>query len=164
VVFALPSSGLHTNGYSLVRRVFFEKLGMTVDDVVDEFGCTVGEELLKTHLSYLAHIEELQRHVNIKGLAHITGGGIVENFPRILPGGCGAVIERGAWTVLPIFNFIREKGDVSEREMYRVFNMGLGMLIVVGAAKADKVPGRLGSLEVRRVGEITAGNKVIDFV
>lgn len=162
-VFALPSSGLHTNGYSLVRRVFFEKLGMTVDDVVEEFGCSVGEELLKTHLSYLSHVDELQNYVNIKGLAHITGGGIIENLPRILPDGCGAVLERGAWTVPPVFNFLREKGEIGEREMYRVFNMGLGMLVVVGAGKSDKVPEHLGALEIRWVGEITTGSKTVDL-
>lgn len=164
-VFALPSSGLHTNGYSLVRHVVFDELGMSVGDRVDELGCTVGEELLKVHTSYLSHIRELRQKagVPVKGLAHITGGGIVDNFPRILPGDCNAVIDRGAWPVPPIFEFLREKGKVEDREMFRVFNMGLGMLIVVEAEHADKMPQRLGSLSVYKVGKVVSGERRVEL-
>lgn len=163
-IFALPSNGLHTNGYSLVRQVIFEKLGMSVDDHVDEFGCTVGDELLKIHLSYLEPVSQLRTSVGVKGLAHITGGGVIENLPRILPAGCGAKMERGTWPVPPVFEFLRKNGGVNEQEMFRVFNMGLGMLIVVGAANAEKIPERHESLGVYKVGEITAGDKNVDLI
>lgn len=161
VVFALPSSGLHTNGYSLARRVFFDAAGLSVGDRVAELGCTVGDELLKVHRSYLEPISELMRLVTVKGLAHITGGGVVENLPRILPMGCAATIERGTWPVPAVFTFIAEKGDVADDEMFRVFNMGLGMLAVVGKEEADRVPG---GLEMHVVGEIVTGDGFVDVV
>lgn len=163
VVFGLPSSGLHTNGYSLVRRLLFEDLRLGIDDRVEEFGCTVAEELLKIHVSYLSHVSGLVKSVEIKGLAHITGGGVPDNLPRILPEGTGAVIRVGAWPVPPVFGFIREKGDVADAEMYRVFNMGLGMLVVVGADDAGKVPERVEDSTVYRVGEIVVGDGGVEI-
>jgi phosphoribosylformylglycinamidine cyclo-ligase len=159
-IFALPASGLHTNGYSLVRRLIFDELGLEVNDRVDELGCTVAEELLKIHVSYLDPVTVLSKAAEIKGLAHITGGGVLENLPRILPGGCGAAIRVDSWPVLPVFQYLQDKGGISDGEMYRVFNMGMGMLVVVGPEDAGKMPGKIGEMTVYKVGEITAGGGV----
>jgi len=159
VVFGLPSNGLHTNGYSLVRGIIFEQMRLTVDDVVDELGSTVGEELLRVHRSYLDPVTTLMNQTDIKGLAHITGGGIVENLPRVLPQGCGAKIHRGSWAIPPIFDFLQTQGQVEDDEMYRVFNMGLGMLIVVAAAEADKIDAA--DVGAFRVGEIENGDRTV---
>jgi phosphoribosylformylglycinamidine cyclo-ligase len=160
VVFALPSNGLHTNGYSLARRVVFEAMGLEPTAQLAELGTTVGEELLRVHRSYLKPVGELGARVPIKGLAHVTGGGVLENLPRILPGGCGARIRRGSWPVPPIFPLLMREGDVTEGEMYRVFNMGLGMLIVVARDDASRAPASAAGLDVHRVGEIVAGTGV----
>jgi len=162
-VVAFPSSGLHTNGYSLVRRLLFDELGLGIGDHVEEFGCTVADELLKIHVSYLGAISTLSQSVEVKGLAHITGGGVLENLPRILPDGCGAFIQSGACPVPPVFVFIRDKGAVADAEMYRVFNMGMGMLAVIGADESDKVPRKLGNMAVYKVGEIVSGDGSIEI-
>jgi len=164
LVFALPSNGLHTNGYSLARRVIFDAMGLQIDESVAELGATVGDELLRVHRSYLAPVTEIGGKVAIKGLAHITGGGILENLPRIFPKGCAARIQKGSWPVPPIFGLIARGGDVVEGEMYRVFNMGAGMLIVVSREDAERMPGRVGDLDVRRVGEIIPGNGDVALV
>jgi phosphoribosylformylglycinamidine cyclo-ligase len=158
VIFALPSNGLHTNGYSLARKVIFDVMKMRLDARVDVLGGTIGDELLRVHRSYLAAVTEIQARNAIKGLAHITGGGILENLPRIFPKGCAARIERGSWPVLPIFELIARDGDVVEGEMYRVFNMGAGMLVVVSAQDAERMPKRVAGLDVHRVGEIIRGD------
>ena len=158
VVFALPSNGLHTNGYSLARKVIFDVMKMKLDARVEALGATIGDELLRVHRSYLAPVTELGGKVTIKGLAHITGGGILENLPRIFPKGCAARIERGSWPVLPIFDLIARDGDVVEGEMYRVFNMGAGMLVVVSAEDGERMPKQAAGLEVYRVGEIVRGD------
>ena len=163
LIFALPSNGLHTNGYSLARRVV-EQLGLKMDARVEEFGATVADELLRVHRSYLASVTAIAEKVRIKGLAHITGGGILENLPRILPDGTGARIHKGTWPVLPIFEFLAREGDVVEGEMYRVFNMGAGMLIVVSAKDAAKVPEHAAGLTVYRVGEIVKGDGSVTLV
>jgi phosphoribosylformylglycinamidine cyclo-ligase len=162
-VFALPASGLHTNGYSLVRRLFFDELGLGINERVDELGRTVAEELLRIHVSYLKQVSSLSAAVGIKGLAHITGGGVVDNLPRILPGGCGAHINEGSWPAPPVFGFIRDKGGVSEAEMYRVFNMGLGMLAVVGKSDSGTVPKKVEDMPVYNVGEIVAGDGTVEI-
>ena len=162
-IFALPSNGLHTNGYSLVRRVI-EKSHLKLDERVEAFGSTMGEELLRVHRSYLDAVTAIARNVTIKGLAHITGGGIVENLPRILPDGTGARIDKGTWPVLPIFELIARTGDVVEGEMYRVFNMGVGMLVVVGAQDAAKMPERAEGLTVYRVGDVVPGEGTVHVV
>jgi len=164
VIFGLPSNGLHTNGYSLARRIVFDGLGLSVESRVKELGATVGEELLRVHISYREPVEELVRVAAIRGLAHITGGGIVENLPRILPPGTAARIHAGTWQVPPVFPWLAREGDVPEGEMYRVFNMGLGMLVVVAAAEADGVPAKAAGIPVHRVGEIVAGEKYVDVV
>lgn len=130
-IIGLASSGVHSNGYSLVRKIFFEELGTKVDDVVDELGCTVGEELLRPTRIYVESLSNVLRRFTIHGLVHITGGGFIDNIPRILPSGCAAHIKRGSWPVLPVFSYLQEKGGVSEAEMYRTFNMGIGMMAVV---------------------------------
>ncbi len=164
VIFALGSSGLHTNGYSLARRIMFDAAGLSVDDRVDELGCSVGDELLKVHRSYLAPVTELMGTVGVKGLAHITGGGVVENLPRVLPAGCAATINAGTWPVPPVFPYLSATGDVPEGEMYRVFNMGLGMLAVVGKEEAGRVPGTLAGHHVHTVGVIVEGDRYVDVV
>ena len=164
VVFALPSNGLHTNGYSLARKIVFDVMGMEIDSRVDALGATVADELLRVHRSYLKPVNELAKSVSIKGLAHITGGGILENLPRIFPKGCAARIEKGTWPVLPVFDVLAREGDVVEAEMYRVFNMGAGMLIVVSAEDAARMPARASALDVYRVGGIIAGNGDVALV
>jgi phosphoribosylformylglycinamidine cyclo-ligase len=118
---------------------------------------------MRVHRSYLAAVNEIAAAAKIKGLAHVTGGGILENLPRILPGGCGARIERGAWPVPPVFAWIAKHGEVVEGEMYRVFNMGAGMLVVVSQSDADRVPARAGGLDVRRAGEIVRGDRSVEL-
>jgi phosphoribosylformylglycinamidine cyclo-ligase len=159
-IFALPSNGLHTNGYSLVRRVV-EKAGLELGARVEAFGSTLAEELLRIHRSYLDAVSAIGELVPVKGLAHITGGGMVENLPRILPAGTGARIHKGTWPVLPIFEYVAREGDVVEGEMYRVFNMGVGMLVVVAAKDVVKMPERAAGLTVYRVGEIVSGDRTV---
>jgi phosphoribosylformylglycinamidine cyclo-ligase len=130
IVLGLPSVGLHTNGYSLARKLFFEDAGYTPDSHLDQLGETVGEALLKSHVSYLRDIESLLDAEVIKGLAHITGGGLLENIPRILPAGTSVEINRGSWPVLPIFKLMQQLGNIEESEMFRTFNMGIGMVII----------------------------------
>jgi len=157
-VIALPSSGLHTNGYSLARKIVFEELGLGVGDYVGELGCTVGEELLKVHVSYLDAFTRISKIADVKAMAHITGGGIEDNLSRVLPKTCDARIEKGAWPVLRVFDFLGEKGDVEEAEMYQVFNMGVGMTLVVSAADEKRILSALGSeMDVYSVGGIVAG-------
>lgn len=130
VVLALPSVGLHTNGYSLARKLFLEVAGYTVNAKLEALGETVGEALLQPHLSYLPALAGLLDSGRIKGLAHITGGGLTENIPRILPEGNAVEIKKGTWPILPIFNLMQQIGNVPESEMYRTFNMGVGMVII----------------------------------
>ncbi len=136
-VLALPSAGLHTNGYSLARKLFFEIAGYDVGTKLPSLEETVGATLLQPHKSYLNALEGLLDKNVIKGLAHITGGGLLENIPRILPHNVGVEIKRGSWPVLPVFDVMQEIGNVSEAEMYRTFNMGVGMVII--AAPQDVV-------------------------
>jgi phosphoribosylformylglycinamidine cyclo-ligase len=128
---ALPSSGLHTNGYSLARKVLFDTLGHTTASVLPELGGSLGAALLEPHRSYLSALEPLIARDKIRALAHITGGGFPGNIPRVLPDGLGAVVRRGSWDVPPLFRMIQGGGGVSDEEMYRTFNMGIGMVVVV---------------------------------
>ena len=131
VLIGLPSSGLHTNGYSLARKVIFETAGLGVKDRLPGTRQSVADALLAVHRSYLKPIRALRRKVAVRGLAHLTGGGFPDNVPRILPAGVTAVFDRSAWTVPPLFRFIQAAGNVDREEMYRVFNMGIGMVAVV---------------------------------
>jgi len=144
VVIGMESSGLHTNGYSLARQIFFEKLKLKPKSKVAELGNTIGDELLKVHVSYNAAVQTLLKKFNkpgkpdaVKAFAHITGGGFIDNIPRVLPKKCDVIIRKGTWDMLPIFKMIQAKGGVDEAELYQVFNMGIGMVAVVSADKAD---------------------------
>src|SRR6266513_3599303 len=130
VVLGLPSNGLHTNGYSLARKILFEKLKLKLSSRIPGVRGTVGEELLRVHKNYQPMLTEVPPGM-IRGLAHITGGGLIDNIPRILPNNCDAVIDTRSWRVPEIFSFIRRKGNVDGAEMYQVFNMGIGMVAIV---------------------------------
>ncbi len=136
ILIGIPSTGLHTNGYSLARSVLFDKYG--VDDYIDTLGCTIGDELLKVHRSYLKPIRELIRTSKPAGFSHITGGGIVGNTRRILPDGLGLYIDWAAWDEPPVFDLIRKTGPVDEEEMRNVFNLGIGLIAVVSKDDADR--------------------------
>jgi phosphoribosylformylglycinamidine cyclo-ligase len=139
ILVALPSSGLHTNGYSLGRHLAFDVLGLTVDSHVPALGETVGAAFLRPHRSYLRVVAPLVERGWIKGMAHITGGGITENLPRTLPEGRTFSLDRGSWTVPPVFSWLQQAGGLEDGEMFRVFNMGVGLILVVSAAQADAV-------------------------
>jgi phosphoribosylformylglycinamidine cyclo-ligase len=139
VLLALPSVGLHTNGYSLARKLFFEVAGYTPETQVSNIGMTAGEALLQPHVSYLRPLEGLLDSGVIKGLAHITGGGLIDNIPRILPESTAVQIEKGSWPILPVFELMQRLGNVTEREMYRTFNMGVGMVIVCAPSDKDEI-------------------------
>lgn len=143
-IIGLGSSGLHSNGFTLVRRIVFDELKMKVTDPL--LGTTVVEELLRPTRIYVRTIHILMRDFKIAGLAHITGGGLVDNIPRILPQTCQAVLERGSWPRPPIFDFLQEQGGVEEREMMRTFNLGLGMVAVVPPEQADEILERLSGM------------------
>jgi len=157
----LPSTGLHTNGYSLARSILFEKLGLRVDSLVPEIGDTVAGALLRIHRSYLKCVRPLLERQLVKGMAHITGGGIAGNLPRILPEGTGARIARGSWAVPPLFSFLQSAGDVPREEMFRTFNMGIGLILVCAPDQAELAIGMLRDEreEPRLIGEITAGDR-----
>ncbi|MGA2750096.1 MAG: phosphoribosylformylglycinamidine cyclo-ligase [Verrucomicrobiota bacterium] len=146
-IIGLASSGLHTNGYSLARRIFFEKMMLEPRSFVRDLNARVGDELLRVHTSYGPLIGAVLKKFNrsgggvpaVKGMAHITGGGFVDNIPRILPKKCDAVIKKGSWVVLPIFKMLAAKGGVEEAELYQVFNMGIGMTMIVSADRAAAV-------------------------
>jgi phosphoribosylformylglycinamidine cyclo-ligase len=146
VVIGIKSSGLHTNGYSLARKIFFEQMKLKPTSRVGGLKGTIGEEMLKVHVSYGPLVQNLLKKYNqdgkprvIKGLAHITGGGFVDNIPRVLPSKCDVVIRRGTWDMLPIFDLIQSGSDVPEDELYQVFNMGIGMVVILAAEKAEAV-------------------------
>jgi phosphoribosylformylglycinamidine cyclo-ligase len=160
VLVGIPSSGLHTNGYSLARRVIFEHLRLTVNSYVPELSRTVGEALLEPHRSYLPFIRPLLDGGRIKGMAHITGGGITDNLPRVLPHGTAAVIETSAWEVPPIFQWLQQSGNIPGGDMMRTFNMGIGLIIVTGRDDAESLIGELaarGGRDARLIGEIVPG-------
>ena len=162
----LPSSGLHTNGYSLARRILFEKLQLRVDSSVAELHGSVGEALLRPHRSYLKIVRPALASGLVKGMAHITGGGLTENLPRILPEGTGVSIDRMAWVVPPIFRFLAEKGRVPEADMYRTFNMGIGLVLVCAAADAPVVLDQLrdaGEPNTRVIGRVVEGDGPVQY-
>jgi phosphoribosylformylglycinamidine cyclo-ligase len=167
VLIGLPSTGLHTNGYSLARRVFFDVAGLEADTFVPELNLTAGEALLAPHRCYLAPVKPLLERGGVKGLAHITGGGITENLPRMLPAGSAAEIDCAAWTVPPIFRFIQERGRVDRGEMYRTFNMGIGLVVACAARDADRVleaVRRTGEPGAVRIGRVVAGEPEVRYI
>jgi len=142
-IIGLASSGLHSNGYSLVRKIFFEDLRMNPKESIPELGTTLGEELIKPTRIYVPSVLSLIKDNPVNGMAHITGGGITENLPRILPDDCRAKIIRDSWKTPPIFSLIKRMGNVSEKEMHQVFNNGLGMILVVPDARTQEIISRL---------------------
>ena len=139
----IGSTGLHSNGYSLVRKLFFEQLKMTVNDYVEDFGRTLGEELLEPTRIYHRAITNMRRDFHVSGISHITGGGILDNLPRILPAQCKVIINRSCWTPPPIFQYIQRAGKISQREMMRTFNNGLGLIMVINEDETDEILLRL---------------------
>jgi phosphoribosylformylglycinamidine cyclo-ligase len=166
VVIGLPSSGLHTNGYSLARKIVFEHMGLKPSDEIPGLGRTVADALMEPHIAYAKLMQIVMKIVDVKGMAHITGGGITDNTPRMLPKTCGVEINLGAWVVPPLFRFLQESGNVAEKEMLRTFNMGIGLLFVVPAEQQQRaleaigMAGKVGWA----VGHITEGPRVVTYV
>ena len=163
-VLGLGAAGLHTNGYSLARKLFFETAGFEPQTQLSELGMTAGAALLQPHLSYLRPLEDLLDKGVIKGLAHITGGGLTDNIPRILPEGTAVEIAKGSWPVLPVFELMRKIGNVSDSEMYRTFNMGVGMVVVCGRDDATIVRAHLQKTgECYEIGRVVTGNREVSI-
>ena len=166
VLLGLPSNGLHTNGYSLARKVFFDISGYSVDTFLNNLGCTIGESLLEPHINYTNHVLcALNTNEQVKGIAHITGGGLTENIPRILPKGCSANIKRGTWPNLPVFDTIKELGNIETEEMYRAFNMGIGMVFVIERKSVDTISDSLKTFTpVYNIGTVDEGEGHTNYV
>jgi phosphoribosylformylglycinamidine cyclo-ligase len=165
IVLGLPSNGLHTNGYSLARKLLFEVARYSPETYVNEIKNKVGNELMRTHKSYWSSLKKLIDGQCVAALAHITGGGITENLPRVLPRGTSAVIELGTWPVMPIFEHLQQLGNVPQDEMLRTFNMGLGMLLVVPSAKfkkAQTVLERVGE-KAYTIGRVVKGERKVMY-
>lgn len=165
-VIGLASSGVHSNGFSLVRKLLLENKGHALTDKLPELeGKTLGEVLLEPTRIYVKQILNILESVKIKGMAHITGGGFIENIPRVLPEGVNVDINRGSWPVLPIFNLMQKDGAISDRDMYTTFNMGIGMVLVVPADQAEETLriAKAQGEQAYRIGTVTAGNKVVTF-
>ena len=165
----IASSGLHSNGYSLVRKLLLDQLRMDLEKRVEEIGEVLGEELLRPTRIYVKTVLNLARDFNIVGIAHITGGGITGNLPRIIPKGCKAIVQKGAWDIPPIFSFLKEKGNISEEEMLRTFNNGVGMILIVRSREVDDILARLRSLGekafiIGEVGRAEREQEKIEFV
>lgn len=162
----LASSGLHSNGFSLVRKVLLQIHKMDLRKRVDELGEVLGEELLKPTKIYVKIILNLVRDFHIGGMAHITGGGIKENLPRVIPKGCKAIVRKGSWDIPPIFSFLKQRGNISEEEMLRTFNNGIGMILVVKPKEIEDIMGRLTILGEKAfvIGEIAKSEKEEDKI
>ncbi|UVI30918.1 phosphoribosylformylglycinamidine cyclo-ligase [Paenibacillus spongiae] len=165
-VIGLASSGIHSNGFSLVRRLLLEQSGYSLDDVLSELdGKKLGDVVLEPTRIYVKSVLELIKQVQVKGMAHITGGGFIENIPRVLPEGVNVEIEYGSWPIQPIFNLMQEKGSITNRDMFTTFNMGVGMVVVVPAEQADealRVARELGE-DAYRIGTVTEGSRIVTF-
>lgn len=160
VLIGIPSSGLHTNGYSLARRIVFDRLRLQVDSYVHDLGRTVGDALLEPHRSYLPIVRPILDLGTIKAMAHITGGGMTDNLPRVLPHGAAAVVDVSAWEVPPIFRWLQTSGRVPAEDMMRTFNMGIGLVLVAAPDRADQLREAVaarGGREARVIGEIVPG-------
>jgi phosphoribosylformylglycinamidine cyclo-ligase len=166
VLIGLPSAGLHTNGYSLARHVLFDTAGLAPDSFVPDLGTTVGEALLAPHRSYLKALTPLLARGWVKGLAHITGGGLTENLPRTLPEGCAAEVTLNAWAVPLIFQLISRNGGIARDEMLRAFNMGIGLVIVCASKDADHVLSLTSAVDpaVARIGVVVAGDRSVRYL
>lgn len=165
VLIGLPSSGLHTNGYSLARKLLFEIAGHQVNTQVAELGSSIAKELLKLHRSYLAPLRALHDKGILKGAVHITGGGITDNTPRILPKGLGVRIKVGSWPVLPVFDLLRKIGNIPEADWRRTFNLGIGMIFVLSAGDTNKACKSLDKMKEPwyKIGEVirARGHRVV---
>jgi phosphoribosylformylglycinamidine cyclo-ligase len=165
----IASNGLHSNGFSLVRKLVFDQLKLDLEKRVEEIGEVLGEELLRPTRIYVKAVLNLVRDFNIVGIAHITGGGITGNLPRIIPKGCKAVVRKGSWDIPPIFSFLKQMGNVSEEEMLRTFNNGIGMILIVRSKEVDDIVARLRSFGekafiVGDVGKTEREQETIEFV
>jgi phosphoribosylformylglycinamidine cyclo-ligase len=165
VLIGLPSNGLHTNGYSLARKLLFDVAKYSPDHYVNELKDKTGAALMRVHRSYLSVIKKLTQSDVVSGMAHITGGGITDNLPRILPRAMGAVIDRTSWQVPPLFTHLRELGNVEESEMFRTFNMGIGLIVVVPAEKVKKAKAVLNRANERHfiIGRVVRGERKISY-
>ena len=165
VLIGLPSTGLHTNGYSLARKLFFSTAHYTPESYVNEIKGKVGTELMKTHKSYWPIVRRMVEAEAVTAMAHITGGGITENLPRVLPKNCSAIVEINSWPVLPIFEHLQAIGNVPQEEMLRTFNMGIGMILVVPAAKFKKVQTILDRCSEKgyTIGRIVKGDRKVIY-
>lgn len=163
VVLGVPSSGLHSNGYSLARKVMFEKAGYKPEDKVELLGTTVGEAMLKPTRIYVKTVLGMLEKAEVKGMAHITGGGFLENIPRVLPDDVDVIIEEGSWPVPPIFSLIESIGNIEKKEMYRTFNMGIGYVIITDQANAMKICDYMSEIkeEVYLIGMVVSGDKKV---
>lgn len=166
VLVGLAASGLHSNGYSLARRVLLDKTGYQVHQVHPLLGCTVGEEMLRPTRIYVSAVLPLLDKFEVKGMAHITGGGLVENLPRILPKGTAVQIDTGTWEIPAVFKVIAQEGPVETGEMYRVFNMGIGMVLVVPIAQTEDIIAELKSRgeDARVIGRVIEGNGKVQLI
>jgi phosphoribosylformylglycinamidine cyclo-ligase len=169
-VIGLASSGLHSNGYSLARKIVFERAGLSSDLFVPELGRTVADELLEPTRIYVRAVKTVYRRYRVKrivhGIAHITGGGLVENIPRILPEGCGVMLKRGSWTMPRVFPWLQSLGSIEQREMDRVFNMGIGLVIVVAEYYAEAIVRQLShrlGIPAWIIGEVISGERVVSW-
>jgi phosphoribosylformylglycinamidine cyclo-ligase len=165
VVIGLASSGVHSNGFSLVRKLLLEEKGYGLHDSIDALGGKLGDVILEPTKIYVKSVLAALQKVELKGLAHITGGGFIENIPRMLPDGVNVDIEYGSWPILPIFQLLQETGSISNNDMFRTFNMGIGMVIIVSeqqAAEAVAIFAEQGE-QVYTLGHVTAGEKVVTF-
>lgn len=166
VILGLASSGLHSNGFSLARRIVFDVMGLHVSDPLPGTGRLVGEELLEPTRIYVRSIQMLLEAVEVSAMAHVTGGGLTGNVPRVLPRGCRAVVSRRAWSPPAVFETLREAGRVEDAEMFRTFNMGIGYVVIVPAASADTAVRLLreSGEKVTRLGEIVPGERGVEIV
>jgi phosphoribosylformylglycinamidine cyclo-ligase len=171
LVLGLASTGLHSNGYSLVRKVVFDHAGLKIDQFIPELGRTVGEELLEPTRIYVRAVKRILEHYPIRkgvvrGLAHITGGGLVDNVPRILPKGTRVFIRRGSWPVLPVFTWLQRLGGVDQTEMDRVFNQGVGFVMIVGRFFAESIQRQLAEDRVPAyvIGQVRQGETGVEFI
>ena len=159
----IASDGLHTSGYSLARKVFFEVAGLSAQDEVEELEGSVGEELLRVHRCYVPAVRPLLEEFDIKGMAHITGGGLTDNLVRCLPEGCRAKLRAGSWERPPVFGLMQEIGQIADEEMFHTFNMGIGFVLVVEEGTADAVASSLSAKgeRVYRIGEVESGKRAV---
>mgnify|MGYP005851802613 CR=1 FL=1 len=159
LVLGLASTGLHTNGYSLARKICFEMLKLKPTDPVASLNNSIGMELLQPHRSYFNELYPLIARKLLKGLAHITGGGFYDNIPRILPDGCGVVIQKNTWPMPPIFQLLQEAASIPDAECYRVFNMGIGMVVICNPGNFQTI--KTAVPEIHQIGEVIAGEKKV---